>query len=95
MQSFTSASHDAWGGCDCLETSRISTNAFHAFGIDRDMSHLAGETRRTRPKFSVQNDCAADAVTDHHVKDVATTLSGANFELAVGSCIGVVLNFNS
>src|SRR5262249_52386427 len=73
----------------------ISANTFKTFGVDRDVTDLTGKARSASPKFPVEDDRAADAVSDRHVEHVVRTSTGPGLELAIGRRVGVVFEFNS
>ena len=58
------------------------------------MTDFTRKTRSTSPKLAVENDRAANAVADHHVKQVASATTGADFELAISRGVCVVLKLN-
>src|SRR5215212_4569889 len=59
------------------------------------MADFTGESGRSSPELAVQNDCAADAVSNHHVEQIATATAGADFELAIRGRVCIVFKFNS
>jgi hypothetical protein len=59
------------------------------------MADFTRKTRRARPKFSIQDNRAADTVADHHVKQITAAQTSADFELSISSGVRVVFELNS
>ncbi len=59
------------------------------------MTNFTRKARSTGPKFAVEDDRAADPVSDHHVKQVAAASTGADFVLAISGGVGVVFQLHS
>jgi len=65
----------------------LPQNTFKTVCINSDMANFAGKTRRTRPKLSVQNYCAADTGANHHVKNIAAAAAGSTLYSRIAAAL--------
>src|SRR5205085_10485963 len=82
-------------GRDRLQTTRVAAHALGAFGVNRDVSELARKPAGANPEFAVNDDCAADAVTDCRIEHIAAAASRADLELAIGRSVRVILKLDA
>src|ERR1044072_6228490 len=80
---------------DSLEAARVSASTLAAFGVDGDVTNLARQTRRARPKFAVEDDGAANSLTYGDVEKIASAATGAALELAIRRRVGIVFQLEA
>ncbi len=74
------------GGCHIFEP--------HSIGINRQITELAGITRSPAPEFAVENKCAADTLSERHVKHIFASASGTCGIFTVSGGVGIIFDIN-
>src|SRR4026207_2329361 len=93
MQPFVGTSDDVRAGSDSFQTPHVAALAFDSVGINRNVTNFSREAGCASPQLSVENDCAADSITDRHIKHVAAAAASTHNVLTVSRSVRIVLNF--